>query len=325
MRIAFAGTPEFAAYSLKALIDAGHNVAFVLTQPDRPAGRGLKLLPSAVKQVAEENSILVHQPQSLQASDVAGIIENAAIDCLIVAAYGLIIPPKILAMPKYGCLNIHASLLPRWRGAAPIQRAILQGDEKTGICIMQMEKGLDTGPVVALETIAIASDDTASSLHDKLKEAGASLIKQVIACLETGELLTLTVQSNEGIIYAEKLKKEEAVIDWGKSANEIDRQVRAFNPFPIAQTSLFGEIVRIWAGNVDLKNDFSSNSQPGTIVHLNKEKLTVACGNGFFNITELQKAGGKRLNSSAFLSGNKVNVGDSFYSSKTITSSSHSS
>src|SRR5688500_12908117 len=180
MRIAFAGTPEFAAYSLKALIAAEHDVVFVLTQPDRPAGRGMKLSPSVVKQVAEENNVPIHQPSSLKSVEVENFIESVKIDCMVVAAYGLLIPPQILAMPKYGCLNIHASLLPRWRGAAPIQRAILHGDEKTGVCIMQMEKGLDTGPILALETVAITSSDTASSLHDKLKEVGASLIKQVI-------------------------------------------------------------------------------------------------------------------------------------------------
>jgi methionyl-tRNA formyltransferase len=226
-------------------------------------------------------------------------------------------------MPKYSCLNIHASLLPRWRGAAPIQRAILYGDEKTGVCIMQMEKGLDTGPILALEAIAITSSDTASSLHDKLKEVGTSLIKQVIANIEAGKQLEPVPQPEEGVIYAEKLRKEEAMIDWQRSADEIDRQVRAFNPFPVAQTYLTGQVFRIWQGHVD--QTVASKSEPGTIVQLNKDVLTVACGNGFFNITELQKAGGKRLNLSAFLSGNKLHVGDSFQLTHTSISSSHSS
>lgn len=306
MRIAFAGTPEFAADALRALIAAGHDVALVLTQPDRPAGRGMKLVESPVKQLAVAHGVPIHQPTSLKTPDSQIPLIEANVEVMVVAAYGLILPPAVLAMPKLGCLNIHASLLPRWRGAAPIHRAILSGDQQTGVCIMQMEAGLDTGPVLLSQAISITSQDTSVTLHDKLKELGAMLIVDSLPKLAAGELVAIP-QPTEGATYAEKLKKEEAEIDWSKAATEIERKVRAFNPFPVAQTHFDGAPLRIWQACV--VDSASTGQRSGQIVRADASGIAVACGEGVLLITELQKAGGKRLGAAAFLAGAKVQAG----------------
>jgi methionyl-tRNA formyltransferase len=309
MRIAFAGTPEFAADALRALIAAGHEVALVLTQPDRPAGRGMKLVGSPVKQLAIAHGIPIHQPTSLKTPDSQRPLIEANVAVMVVAAYGLILPPAVLSMPKLGCLNIHASLLPRWRGAAPIQRAILAGDQQTGVCIMQMEAGLDTGPVLLSHAIPITSQDTSATLHDKLKELGAMLIVDSLPKLAAGELVAIP-QPTQGVTYAEKLKKEEAEINWSKAATEIERKVRAFNPFPVAQTHFDGAPLRVWqACVVDMA---STGQSDGRILRADASGIAVTCGEGVLLITELQKAGGKRLGAAAFLAGAKVEVGSMF-------------
>jgi methionyl-tRNA formyltransferase len=303
MRIAFAGTPEFAADALRALIDAHYDVTLVLTQPDRPAGRGMKRLSSPVKQLAIDCGIPVHQPDSLKTPESQMPLVAAHVDVLVVAAYGLILPPALLTLPKFGCLNIHASLLPRWRGAAPIQRAILAGDPKTGVCIMQIDSGLDTGPVLLCRAILIAPEDTGGTLHDKLKQLGATLIVDALGNLRTGGLDTVA-QSEEGITYAEKLRKEEAEIDWSQSAIMIERKVRAFNPFPVAQTHLEGDALRIWRARIVTGEPITQS--PGQVIRCDAESVVVACGEGALAITELQKAGGKRMSATAFLAGKKI-------------------
>ncbi|MES2353907.1 MAG: methionyl-tRNA formyltransferase [Pseudomonadota bacterium] len=309
MRIAFAGTPEFAADALRALIAAGHEIALVLTQPDRPSGRGMKLMPSAVKQVAIDHSITVHQPISLKTPESNAPLITAGVDVMVVAAYGLILPSAVLAIPKFGCLNIHASLLPRWRGAAPIQRAILAGDSATGICIMQMDAGLDTGPILLSSAIPITEDGTGGTLHDELKQLGATLINEALAKLSKGEL-SAKEQPTEGVTYAEKLKKEEAGIDWSQSAIAIERKVRAFNPFPITNTRFNGELLRVWRAHV-VKDELTT--QPaGQIIRADAKGIVVACGDGALALTEIQKAGGKPLNAAAFLAGTKLTIGSIF-------------
>jgi len=303
MRIAFAGTPEFAADALRALHTAGHEIAIALTQPDRPAGRGMKLMPSPVKQSANDYGIPVYQPVSLKTAESLAPLQGANIEAMVVVAYGLILPPAVLSLPTLGCLNIHASLLPRWRGAAPIQRAILAGDAETGVCIMQMDAGLDTGPVLLRRAIPIAATDTADTLHDKLKVLGAALIVETLAALPTQNITALS-QPATGVTYAEKLKKEEAEIDWSKSAIEIERKIRAFNPFPIAQTHWNGTPLRIWRAEVVMNE--SGFQSPGCVMHSDADGIVVACGEGALRISELQKAGGKRLNAEAFLAGNKI-------------------
>jgi methionyl-tRNA formyltransferase len=305
MRIAFAGTPEFAATALSALVDARYQVALVLTQPDRPAGRGLELKPSPVKQLATQYAIPVYQPVSLKSPESRAPLAAAAVDVLVVAAYGLILPPAVLALPPLGCLNIHASLLPRWRGAAPIQRAILAGDRQTGISIMQMDAGLDTGPVLLAQALPIAADETGGSLHDKLKQLGARLILKVLAKLPTGELVAKS-QPSVGVTYASKLTKDEAEIDWAQSADVIERQIRAFNPSPVARTHWRGEPLRIWQACAEP----GAPACAGTVIEADASGLTVACGQGLLRITELQKAGGKRLAPSAFLAGNRLESGE---------------
>lgn len=305
MRIGFAGTPDFAAAALGALLDAGHQVALVLTQPDRPAGRGLALKPSPVKQLAEARGLPIYQPPSLKSPESRAPLVEAGIEVLIVAAYGLILPPAILALPPLGCLNIHASLLPRWRGAAPIQRAILAGDRQTGISIMQIDTGLDTGPVLLAQALPIAPDETGGSLHDKLKQLGAGLIIEALAKLQAGDLAA-TPQPNVGVTYASKLTKDEAEIDWAEPADATERRVRAFNPFPVAQTHWRDEPLRVWQARAEA----GTAAPPGTIVSADASGIKVACAQGLLKITELQKAGGRPLSSRAFLAGNKLEAGE---------------
>lgn len=304
MKLIFAGTPEFAASALAALIETGHEIALVLTQPDRPAGRGMQLQASPVKQLALQHGIEVFQPLSLK-KDAEARQKIAAIgaDAMIVAAYGLILPQEVLDMPRLGCLNIHASLLPRWRGAAPIQRAIQAGDAETGVCIMQMEAGLDTGPVLARVSTPIGPEDTAASLHDRLAQLGARLMADTLPRLP----LPAETQPEAGVTYAAKIEKAEALLDWQRSATELDRHIRAFNPFPAAQTTLQGNPVKVWAAH-----PVPGQGEPGTVLAVDKQGITVACGEGALCLTELQKAGGKRLQAAQFLAGNSIKTNESF-------------
>ena len=303
MKLIFSGTPDFAALALQAIIAAGHEVALVLTQPDRPAGRGMTLQASPVKKLALEKNIEVFQPLSLKDAAAQAKIAAVGAEVMVVAAYGLILPQVVLDMPRLGCLNIHASLLPRWRGAAPIQRALLAGDAATGVCIMQMEAGLDTGPVLLRGAFPIAPDDTATTLHDRLAGLGAKLIVEVLGKLP----LPATPQPVEGVTYAHKIEKIEAVIDWSKSAAELDRHLRAFNPFPGAQALLGGQTIKLWRAT-----PVAGSGEIGQILAVDRSTIVVACGEGALAISELQKAGGKRLPVQQFLAGHPLKIGDRF-------------
>jgi methionyl-tRNA formyltransferase len=303
MKLIFAGTPEFAAQALQAIVDAGHEVALVLSQPDRPAGRGMTLQASPVKKLALEKGIEVFQPLSLKDAAAQAKIAAVGAEVMVVAAYGLILPQVVLDMPRFGCLNIHASLLPRWRGAAPIQRALLAGDAASGVCIMQMEAGLDTGPVLLRGAFPIAPDDTSVTLHDRLAALGAQLIVAALGKLP----LPAESQPTEGVTYAHKIEKAEALIDWTKRAAELDRHLRAFNPFPGAQAVFAGQTVKLWrATPVDASGEI------GQILAVDRSTIVVACGEGALAISELQKAGGKRLPVQQFLAGHPLKVGDRF-------------
>ena len=290
-RIVFAGTPEFAASHLDALLRAGIKPVAVYTQPDRPAGRGQQLQMSPVKQLALQHGIAVEQPLSLKPSEAQEVLRRHQPDLLIVVAYGLLLPQAVLDIPKHGCVNVHGSILPRWRGAAPIQRALQAGDSETGVDLMQMEAGLDTGPVLASARTPITAQDTGGSLHDRLALLGAELLVGNLAKLLRGELQAHK-QNDALATYAKKLEKTEAQIDWSQSAAQIDRQIRAFNPWPVAQTQLAGETLRIWFSHV---TDNRAAATPGTIVEQQTDALLVATGNGVLAITELQWPGGKRL------------------------------
>ena len=303
MKLIFAGTPEFAAQSLSAILAAGHQVALVLTQPDRPSGRGMSLRPSPVKALALAAGIEVFQPLSLKDPAAQEKVRAVGAEAMIVAAYGLILPQAVLDFPRYGCINIHASLLPRWRGAAPIQRAILAGDGETGVCIMQMEAGLDTGPVLLSGRLPIALDETAGSLHDKLAELGARLVVEALERLP----LPALPQPEAGVTYAAKIEKAEALLDWRLPAAELERKVRAFNPFPGASTTLDGVSIKIWQAAA-----VSGAAAPGTVLAADRNGIVVACGDGALRLGELQKAGGKRLSAAQFLSGNALSVGAVF-------------
>ena len=307
MKIIFAGTPEFAATALRALIAAGHEVALVLTQPDRPSGRGMALKPSPVKVVALEAGIEVFQPPTLKDAEAQERVRAVDAEVMVVAAYGLILPQVVLDMPRFGCINIHASLLPRWRGAAPIHRALLAGDAETGIAIMQMEAGLDTGPVLLSRAIPIADDDTTGTLHDRLAELGGSLVVEALAALP----LPARVQPVEGVTYAAKIDKAEAAIDWALPAIEIDRRVRAFNPAPGAAFTLGGTLVKLWRATPLAAGSLSvpAQGEPGTVLAADRDGIVVACGEGALRLLELQKAGGKRLPVAQFLAGNALAAG----------------
>ena len=317
MRIAFAGTPEFARVALAALHRSGIEVALVLTQPDRPAGRGQQLQASAVKAWALEHAIPVIQPQGLRldgrhaadAEQARLSLKAARIDAMVVAAYGLILPQWALELPPLGCLNIHGSLLPRWRGAAPIHRAIEAGDERTGITVMQMETGLDTGPMLLAESIDIAPNDTTGTLHDRLAELGGQLIVDALQRAGHGAL-TATPQPAEGVNYAHKIDKSEAVIDWDQDANLVACRIRAFNPAPGAVSWLHGESVKLWLAMAAPLP--TSSAPPGTVIDASPDGITVACGTGAVVLGELQRAGGKRLTAARFLQGCAVRVGERF-------------
>ena len=303
MRLIFAGTPEFAALALAAIVDAGHEVALVLTQPDRPAGRGMAMHASPVKTRALAAGIEVFQPPTLKDAAAQARIRAVEADVMVVAAYGLILPQPVLDMPRLGCLNIHASLLPRWRGAAPIQRAILAGDSETGVCIMQMEAGLDTGPVLLSAALPILDEDTSASLHDKLASLGAQLIVDALARLP----LPACPQPEAGLTYAAKLAKSEAVLDWRQPATILVRRIRAFNPFPGAVSSLGDDALKIWHAEV-----MTECGEAGVVLSVDKGGIVVACGSGALRLTELQKAGGKRLPVKQFLAGTPVLPGSRF-------------
>ena len=300
MDIVFAGTPRFAEVALRALLDAGHRVPLVLTQPDRGAGRGRRVRPSPVKALAEHRSLPVLQPVSLRDQAVVDTIAQESPDVMVVAAYGLLIPKTILTLPRMGCLNIHASLLPRWRGAAPIQRALIAGDATTGISIMQMEEGLDTGPILLQEAVPIAPDDTAGTLHERLAALGARLIVEALA-----SPLTPRPQGAVGATYAAKITKEEARIDWSRAAASIERQVRAFDPDPGAFTFLAGDMLKVWGAAVVS----GASGTPGAVLDVDRQGVLVACGHDALRLTEMQRAGGKRLPAHAFLAGCPVERG----------------
>ena len=296
MRLVFAGTPAFAAIALDALVDAGFEIALVLTQPDRPAGRGLHAQASAVKLRAVERGLTLAQPATLKDAAIVQHLQSTGADAMIVAAYGLILPAAVLQIPPRGCLNIHASLLPRWRGAAPIQRAILAGDAETGITIMQMDEGLDTGDILLQERVAIADDDTTQSLHDKLAVTGAGAI---IKALRTSTQRLR--QDNASATYAAKISKDEARIDWQVDARAICRQIRAYNPAPGASTQVNGTMHKIWSAR-----STAEQAAAGMVIRAGEHGILVGAGSGSVLITELQRAGGKRLKAREYLAGIKV-------------------
>ena len=289
MRIVFAGTPEFAAEHLKALLGTQHQVIAVYTQPDRPAGRGHKLMPSPVKQLAVEHGIAVYQPATLRAPEAQAELAALQPDLMVVVAYGLILPQVVLDTPRLGCINSHASLLPRWRGAAPIQRAVQAGDDESGVTVMQMEAGLDTGPMLLKVSTPIAPSDTGGSLHDRLAALGSQAVIQAVDALAAGTL-TGEVQDDSLANYAHKLNKDEARIDWSRPAVELERLVRAFNPWPICHSTLNGEPLKVLAATLG-----EGSGQPGQILAASKDGLTVACGEGALRLTRLQLPGGKPL------------------------------
>ncbi|HEB57372.1 MAG TPA: methionyl-tRNA formyltransferase [Gammaproteobacteria bacterium] len=309
LRLIFAGTPAFAASSLQALLDAGHRIIAVYTQPDRPAGRGRKLQASPVKILAQAQQIPVYQPENFSANSDIETLQQLDADLMVVTAYGLLLPPAVLTAPRLGCINVHASLLPRWRGAAPIQRAILAGDEETGITIMQMNEGLDTGDILLKQACPIENSDTSGSLHDRLAHLGGQALQQALEKLQQGEL-SPQHQDNSLSTYARKLHKQEAMLDWQEDAQALARRVRAFNPWPVAQTRIEDQILRIWAAepvNDEPANAESSaepgSAEPGTVLACNKAGIDIATGKGRLRLKQLQPAGKKAMDAPAFLNG----------------------
>lgn len=302
MKIVFAGTPEFALTALSNLYQTDHEIIAVFTQPDRPAGRGRKLTASPVKQFAAEQGIPVYQPATLRDTDTQRMLASLHADLMIVVAYGLIIPPEVLQMPAFGCVNIHASLLPRWRGAAPIQRAILAGDEETGITIMQMDEGLDTGDMLLQESCPIHANDNAASLHDRLARIGAGAIIRTLDAMKAGELHPIP-QDDAMSCYAAKLKKSEAQIDWQLSATELDRQIRAFNPWPVSQTGWNNKVLRVW--EAEPVNE-SSDLPAASILRTGPQGIDVVTGDGVLRLTKIQLAGGKPMTAAAFLNAHSL-------------------
>ena len=305
MRVGFAGTPAFAATALRAIVDAGFSIALVLTRPDRPKGRGLKEASSEVKQEAQALRIPVLQPATLRTPEGRAPVLTHALDVLVVAAYGLILPRDVLGWPRHGCLNIHASHLPRWRGAAPIQRAIEAGDTGTAITIMQMDAGLDTGPIVDVAPVAIDPRETAGSLHDKLAVAGARAIVDVLVRLDRHGSLASTPQPAAGATYARKIERDDARIDWTRDAVSIDRKVRAFDPVPGAWTGLDGLGLKLW--RVEPTGE-PALAAPGTVVAID-DGWIVAAGSGALRVLEVQPAGGRRMSAKAFAAGRAIEPG----------------
>jgi methionyl-tRNA formyltransferase len=314
MKVIFAGTPEFAAVALHALHEAGFEIPLVLTQPDRPAGRGMQLQASPVKQFALAHGMQVAQPVSLRrdgkypdvAREAHALLHATPHDVMVVAAYGLILPRSVLDIPRYGCINIHASLLPRWRGAAPIHRAIEAGDAESGVTIMQMEEGLDTGPMLSMERLPIAVDETTGSLHDRLAALGGAMIVDALGKLERG-VLHATPQPENGAIYAPKIAKEEAALDFSQSAETLARKIRAFNPFPGATGICNGVTIKLWRAEAQ---PVTHTAQAGQVLAASPDQgVLVACGQGVLRLTELQKPGGKRLPVAEFLKGFRLEGG----------------
>ena len=302
MNIIFAGTPEFSVPALRALLDSRHPVVAVYTQPDRPAGRGRRTVESPVKQLAIQHQVPVYQPFSLKSAEAQAELAGLQPDLMVVVAYGLILPPAVLATPGLGCVNVHASLLPRWRGAAPIQRAILAGDTETGVCLMQMEAGLDTGPVLACKSCEIAADDTGSRLHDKLAQQGAQLLSVNLDALERGELEPHP-QDDTRASYAGKLEKSEARIDWSRPATELARMVRAFNSWPVAETRYLGRQLRIWEA-IPLPGGRAV--PPGTVLSATRDGIDVACGGGCLRILRLQLPGARAVPAADFVNAHSL-------------------
>ena len=307
LKIIFAGTPQFSAITLKALLEQNFSVAAVLTQPDRPAGRGMRLAASPVKQLALVHGLPVLQPASLKTVEVQQTLTDIAADVMVVVAYGLILPEFVLRLPRHGCLNIHASLLPRWRGAAPIQRAILAGDSETGITIMQMDAGLDTGSMLLKKSCPITAQDNAQTLHDTLAQLGAAAIVEALQLLAQGAL-TGVAQEGEKATYAAKLSKAEARIDWTQSASQLARVIRAYNPFPIATTTFNMTPLKIWHASV---RD-AGQGAPGTVLAIEKTSIVVACGQGALSLEVLQRPNAKALPAAQFLQGFAIKSGDCF-------------
>lgn len=307
LRVGFAGTPAFAQQALQAILNAGFNVVVALTQPDRPAGRGMQLMPSPVKQLALIHHIPVEQPVSLRNEDAQAMLRAYDLDVLVVVAYGLILPQAVLDMPRHGCLNIHASLLPRWRGAAPIHRAIEAGDTETGVCIMQMDVGLDTGGVVDTVPLAIEPSDTTALLHDRLAALGAERIVSVLHKLAAGEALVAQAQPEVGVTYAHKLEKAESLLDVAAPAEVLDRKIRAYNPFPgavLQAADKSSKPIKIWQASI-----VNGCGTPGMVMAADDNGVVVACGKDALRLEVLQAPGGKRLPASEFLRGHPLAVG----------------
>lgn len=305
LTIVFGGTPEFAVPALDALLSAGHRIAAVYTQPDRPAGRGRHVAQSAIKQAAVRYGLTVEQPATLRDPDAAARLASYRPDVMVVVAYGLLLPKPILDTPRLGCVNIHGSILPRWRGAAPVQRALLAGDVETGVSIMRMDVGLDTGPVLSTSVTPLGPRETAATLHDRLASLGARALVDTLPKYAAGALLPQP-QPEAGATYAHKLRKEEAAIDWTRSAIEIDRQVRAFNPWPVAETRWRDQQLRVWE-SVPL--DLNANALPGTVVSAEANGIVVAAGSAALNVTRVQLAGRKQMSAAEFLNAHRI-IGD---------------
>ena len=321
MRVIFAGTPEFARVALEKLHSAGFEIALVLTQPDRPAGRGMKLQASAVKQWTVARQIAVAQPRSLRldgkypedAAAARVAIEAAKADVMVVAAYGLILPQWVLDMPRLGCLNIHASILPRWRGAAPIHRAIEAGDKETGVTIMQMDAGLDTGDMLLRQTLPIGPHDSTDRLHDQLAELGGRMIVQALESAASGSLEPVP-QPTQGISYAHKIDKREAALDWTQPALTLERRIRAFNPFPVACSTLNGETIKFWRAEVLTGVQPPASAAAGEVLAASAKGVDIAATDGVLRVSRLQKAGGKPLDAADFLRGFEIQPGQRFSS-----------
>jgi len=309
MNVGFAGTPAFAATVLAGLLDGGFAVPLVLTQPDRPRGRGLRQEPSPVKRLALERGVRVEQPPTLTAEAAREMLAAAHLDVLVVAAYGLLLPPPILATPREGCINVHASLLPRWRGAAPIQRALIAGDDMTGVTIMQMDEGLDTGPIVDAARVTIDARETAGTLETKLAASGKCALTNVLLRIAAGEPVPRTPQPASGVTLAPKIRAGEAAIDWSASADLIDRQIRAFDPSPGAYASFEGRLVKLWAAE---PASLATSASPGAVIDIEGTSVLVACGTGALKLGEVQPAGARRMPAAAFLAGRRAGRGSRF-------------
>lgn len=307
MRLVFAGTPDFAASSLQALIDAGHTLAAVYTQPDRPAGRGRKAQASPVKELALRHGIPVEQPENLKSPEAQARLAGYKADAMIVAAYGLLLPARVLGLPRHGCLNVHASLLPRWRGAAPIQRAIAAGDRETGITIMQMDEGLDTGAMLLTRATPITSDDTGGSLHDRLARIGGEALVDALQALQQNELVP-QAQDERDAIYAKKLSKAEAAVDWSDPAAVIERRIRAFNPWPVAYTDEGDQRIRLLEAEVIEASELTPEQRdvaPGTIIGRDRTGIVVRCGEDALSLTRVQLPGGRAQSTIDIINGGK--------------------